>query len=46
MKLRQIAAVSIQRLVRGQQVREQSSAQLKLHRERIEAEQVRKTRLA
>jgi hypothetical protein len=45
-KVRQISALSIQRLVRGLLVREKSSAQLKHHREKIEAEQVRKTRLA
>ena len=46
LKVNQLSALCIQRLVRGLLVRQRSSAQLRRHRERIEAEQRRKTRLA
>jgi len=44
--VQQIAAVAIQAIYRGNKEREKSSAQIKRHREKIQAEQTRKTRLA
>ena len=46
MKVKQISAATIQRVFRGLYVRHRSSAQLNSHREKIAAEQTRKTRLA